>query len=64
MSKCHFPQDNYTIILDVPSITNFNNSLRLIETHNYICHNSLPSFACLDKHEHDNPTYDLLQEDA
>ena len=30
MSKCHFPQDNFTIILDLPSLQHI--QLRLIET--------------------------------
>jgi hypothetical protein len=30
MSKCHFPQDNFTIILDSPVIANPDNTLRFI----------------------------------
>jgi len=48
MSKCNFPHDNYTIILDNPIINCANNSLRLIETNRNIA-NSLLSFSCLDK---------------
>lgn len=63
MSKCHFPQDNYTIILDMPSISHINNTLRLIETNNHICTSSLLSFTCFDKPINQQPTRELLRDD-
>lgn len=56
MSSCHFPQDNYTIILDMPSISNINHTLRLIETHQHIPPNSMLSFSCFDKQAEQQPT--------
>lgn len=60
MSACHFPHDNYTIILDVPSISHINNSLRLIETNNHLPDPSLMSLAFLDKPN--QITRDLLRD--
>jgi hypothetical protein len=45
MSKCHFPQDNFTIILDLPSISHI--QLRLIETNNHLPPPSFASLTCL-----------------
>lgn len=61
MSACHFPHDNYTVILDVPSISHINNSLRLIETNNHLPDPSLMSLAFLDKPN--QITRDLLRDD-
>ena len=45
MSKCHFPQDNFTIILDLPSISHI--QMRLIETNNHLPPPSFTSLTCL-----------------
>lgn len=58
MSKCHFPQDNYTIILDFPSIQQ-HNTLRLIETEHQIPLPSILSLSNLDKPTQ-QPTRPLL----
>ncbi len=58
MSKCHFPQDNYTIILDLPSIQH-HQTLRLIETDNHLPCPSLLSLTYLDKPSQ-QPTRPLL----
>lgn len=60
MSKCHFPQDNYTIILDFPSIQN-HQTLRLIETDNHLPSPSPLSLTYLDKPEQ-QPTRPLLHD--
>ncbi len=62
MSKCHFPHDNYTIILDDPNLCNYNLSLRLIETNHNILNSSILSFSCFDKPNHDQPTLQQLQD--
>ncbi len=49
MSKCHFPHDNHTIILDFPSISRITNTLLLIQTNKDILENSLLSLTCLDQ---------------
>ena len=46
MSKCHFPCDNHTVILDVPEIQQI--QLRLIETHQRLPDPSFLSLSCLD----------------
>jgi hypothetical protein len=57
MSKCHFPQDNFTIILDLPSLANI--QLRLIETNPRLPDCSILSLSCL---EHPQTTAQLLSE--
>ena len=57
MSKCHFPHDNYTIILDLPSISNI--QLRLIETNNHLPESSILSLSCFEQPQ---PSTRLLPE--
>ncbi len=49
MSRCHFPHENHTIILDIPSLSNINNQLLLIETHKNMSYSSSLSLSCLEK---------------
>ena len=58
MSKCHFPQDNYTVILDPPQISHLANTLRLIETNNNLPDPSILSLNCLDHPQ--QPSTNLL----
>ena len=46
MSKCHFPCDNHTVILDAPEIQHI--QLRLIETNPRLPESSLLSLSNLD----------------
>ena len=57
MSKCHFPQDNFTIILDFPSIKHI--QLRLIETNQRLPD---PSLLSLNNIEHPHSSAYLLQD--
>lgn len=59
MSKCHFPQDNFTIILDLPQVQH--SSLRLIETLHLLPNPSILTLTHLDKPL--NATRPLLEED-
>lgn len=56
MSKCHFPHDNFTVILDAPSIRNI--PLRLIETNQQLPPSSFLSLSCFEQPQ---PSTRLLQ---
>lgn len=52
MSQWNLPHDNLSIILDYPSISHINLSLRLIETNNLLPDPSSLSLVCLEKPQH------------
>lgn len=56
MSKCHFPHDNQTVILDLPPLNPL--SLRLIDTLPRLPNPSILSLSCLDP----QPTRPLLHD--
>lgn len=49
MSRCHFPHENRTIILDFPSLSNINSTLLLIETNKNLSFSSTLSLSCFEK---------------
>lgn len=62
MSKCHFPQDNFTIILDNPSFSNINTELLMIQTVNHLPCPSLMSMTYFDKPQIAQNTFGTFNE--
>lgn len=49
MSRCHFPHENRTIILDMPSLSHINSTMLLIETNKNLSFSSAISLSCFEK---------------